>query len=501
MYTKNIKFAALAFVLILSSCSQLLDIDEEGQISGDVLVDTESIEQALVGAYYNLGGTNDGNTGGQLFGGDFILIPTLLSKNNGTEYIWSSSQATDYLVFTERDGNANVKIIATNARVQQNWVRAYETINLCNSILANINNVTDASARERIEGEALAIRSVLYFEMVRLWGPDISIGATAPAIPLIAEPFEDINKIETPTLATVSQVYDQIFTDLTEASTLLESAGRNGTSINYYACQTYLARLSMHRGDFGAAKDYADNVLDAGPFSLVSEPYLAYNNAINSTEDVYAIQQSLANNSGDRTSGTGIVSFMSSLTESGIGQFAIIASSLNSTFLANTPVFNIGDLRAGVLSGADRNTTAAQLQNALYYPNLVNLDPSILSSAKFTGSQNVIPVIRLAELYLIRAEALYETTGVTQQAVNDLNELRTRAGIAAVDLTDFSASADIFLDSIKLESKREFIFEGHLLHNLRRWGDIVGSSFDSEDPLDNKFLFDIPQSERDTWTD
>ncbi|MFT4785442.1 MAG: hypothetical protein ACI9I8_000558, partial [Cellvibrionaceae bacterium] len=208
MYTKNIKFAALAFVLILSSCSQLLDIDEEGQISGDVLVDTESIEQALVGAYYNLGGTNDGNTGGQLFGGDFILIPTLLSKNNGTEYIWSSSQATDYLVFTERDGNANVKIIATNARVQQNWVRAYETINLCNSILANINNVTDASARERIEGEALAIRSVLYFEMVRLWGPDISIGATAPAIPLIAEPFEDINKIETPTLATVSQVYD-----------------------------------------------------------------------------------------------------------------------------------------------------------------------------------------------------------------------------------------------------------------------------------------------------
>lgn len=498
------KIILFALILQFSACSALLDIEEEGQITGDVLDNTENIQKALTGAYYNLGGTNDGSAGGELFGGDFILIPTLLAHLPGQEYIWTSSQATDYLVFTERNGNPSVKLIATNARIQQNWVRAYETLNLVNNILANLDNIENSNDRDRIEGECLAIRGILYFEMVRLWGPDFQIGSNVGAIPLVLEPITEISEIPTPslsTLATVTSVYDQVEDDLIQASLLLENLGKNGTGINYATCQTYLARLSLHKGKYDDAYDYANNVISSATFNLVPEPYLAFNNANNSSEDVFAIQQSLNNNSGDRTSGTGIVSFMSSLTESGIGQFAIISSSLNNDFLLNSPIFNIGDLRAGFITTADGSTTASSLGQALYYNNVANEDTQIFSSAKYTSATNVIPIVRLAELYLIRAEASYRISGVTQSAIDDLNTIRSRANIQTVQLSDFSLNPLAFMDSIKLESKREFIYEGHMLHNLRRWQDVIGSSFQQEDPLDNEFLFDIPQSEKDTWTD
>lgn len=492
---------AIVALIQLPSCDNLLDIEEDGQITGDVLSDAERIQQALTGAYYNLGGTNDGGAGGELFGGDFILIPTLLAHLAGQEYIWTSSQATDYLVFTDRDGNPNVKIIANNARVEANWVRAYETINTLNSILTNLDNISDAGERARIEGECLAMRGILYFEMVRLWGPDYQIGSNVTAIPLILTPILEISEIETPTLATVDAVYTQVESDLTDASALLLPLGKNGTGLNYFACQAYMARMSMHKRDFVAAITHADNVLNAAEYSLMPEPYLTFNNVNNSTEDIFAIQQSLNNNSGDRTSGTGIVSFMSSLRESGIGQFAIISSSLNNDFLLNSPIFNIGDRRAGFITSADANTSASDLGQALLYNNVANEDNSILSSAKYTAASNVISIVRLAELYLIRAEATYQTSGVTQTAIDDLNAIRSRASIPEVALSDFAVDASAFFDSVKLETKREFVFEGHLLHDLRRWQDFVGNQFQLEDPLDNEFLWDIPQSERDTWTD
>jgi hypothetical protein len=498
IYQLLILISALFYI---TGCSSLLEVDAEGQITGDVLKDTESIQQALVGAYYNLGGTNDGSSGGELFGGDFILIPTLLAHFSGQEYVWTSSQATDYLLFTERDENPAVKILATNARIQQNWVRAYETINMLNTILINLDKITDSNERDRIEGECLAMRGIIYFEMVRLWAPDYQIGSSEEAIPLILDPISEISEISTPTLSSVSEVYTQVQTDLEDASSLLESFDKNGTGINYATCQTYLARLSLHMRNYTDAYDYTDNVLTSGLFSLRPEPYLAFNNPVNSSEDVFAIQQSLNNNSGDRTSGTGIVSFMSSLTESGIGQFIAISSSLNNTTLLNSPRFNIGDQRAGFISNADANTTASDLAQALFYNNIANGEGGFLSSAKYTSASNVIPIVRLAELYLIRSEAEYQANGLTQGAIDDLNEIRNRAGIPTVALSDFTGDPTAFMDSLMLESKREFIYEGHMLHNLRRWEAKIGSDFQQEDPLDYEFIFSIPQSEQDTWTD
>jgi len=448
------KYTFAVFILLVSGCSEILDIEADNTISGDVLTNDITIEQSLVGAYYSLGGISDGVVGGELLGGDFIVIPTLLAHAQGIEIFWSSVQAPGYANFIDKN------IITTNIRVADNWIKAYEVINTVNNILQNIDNVS-AVNKDRIQGEALAIRGIIYFEMVRLWGPQYDADgvnpASDPAIPILTQPIVAVDQIETPSLGTIDAVYNQAEADLSSASVLLMPFEKNETRLNYYTCQAYLARLSLQKGEFADARTYADNVITSSVFTLTSTPMEAFNNTSNSTEDIFAIQQTLANNTGDRSSGSGITTFYSSLLESGLGVLGILKSSLNSSFLINTPKFMAGDLRGTVDLDADSSSTSDQI-NTAFYRNVYNT--ALISPAKYTRADNVLPIVRLSEMYLTRAEATFESLGsvVTQEAVDDLNTIRSRAGISTVSIADF-ATPDAFFDSLVLERTRELLYE------------------------------------------
>jgi hypothetical protein len=504
---KNFSIYLIAIVLIAFSCSQALDIEAEGTISGDVLNNTENIERALEGAYFNFTGISDGFDGGELIGGDFILMSTLLARVSGTiqEIRWESVLAPNsYLEVL------NKEILNTNGRVAVNWRRAYETINAVNNILANLDNIEDATVRQRIEGEAKAIRGILYFQMALFWAPhytSVTNPATVPAIPIRIDPITDINEIpelSDSDLASLEEVYNQAQTDLSEASAALQSFGANGTRLSYYACQAYLTRLHLQKGEYSEAEDAADNVIN-GPFSLMPTPMDAFNNPSNSQEDVFAVQQTLANNTGDRTSGIGVTAYYSSLPESGLGVFGVLQTSLTSDLFANTPAFSDNDLRGTVDNNVNQNTTAGQI-NTAFYQNIANNFSGLLSTAKYKRSDNVLPIVRLAEMYLSRAEAAFEAAGASSiptQALSDLNMIRTRAGLPALQNSDFADPLEFF-DSLVIERKRELIYEGHLLHDLKRWRTFdnsvaVGINFAPQDPWDDEFIFPIPQSERDTW--
>ncbi len=500
-------YTSFLLILILTRCSSLLDVEADGRISGDILTDDETIEQALIGAYYNFGGISDGVSGGELFGGDFIVIPTLLAHPQSIEVFWSSVQAPGYANFVDKNVSDNPR----NSRVTENWRRAYEVINTVNSILANIDNLSPAN-RDRVEGEALAMRGMLYFEMVRLWAPQYTATgvtpASTPAIPLRTEPILDVSQISTPTLASIDEVYNQAASDLDMASTLLAPLGKNGTRISYYTCQAVLARLSLQKGDYANALTHAENVISSGEFSLMSDPLLAFNNPSNSDEDIFAIQQTLSNNTGDRTSGVGITTFYSSLTESGLGIFGILESAFNSTFVLNSPMFAASDVRGSTDLTTNTSTTSNQISTA-FYTNTINT--LLLSPSKYLRTDNVLPIIRLAEMHLIRAEANFETNSniVTQSALDDINLLRSRANISTLQPSDFASDQFAFFDTLMLERSRELLYEGQLLHDLKRWRVFfdplpdefgIGNQFNINDPWDDKFILPIPQSEQDTWT-
>lgn len=486
-HTTMRQLTALLLVLLCSiSCDSILDIDAENSLSGDILNDQESIERALNGAYYNLFGINDGSDGGELLGGDFKMIATLLTRQVNLEVSWDETNAVGYEDFVRKN------ILQTNIRVEANWRRGYETINIVNDIIANLANVADNAARTRIEGEAMAIRGILYFEMVRLWGPQYSGSANELAIPLILNPITSVDEIGTPTRATVSAIYSRIETDLNTASTNLQSLGTNNDRISYYACQAYLAKVAMQKNEYADAEGFLNNVI-GGPFTLLNSPLARFNNAANSSEDILAVQQTAASNTGANTSG--LAAYFSSFKESG-STFRVQPASLNSAFLANNPRFNASDVRATV----DQNSTSANDVDNLYYLDAVNTNT--ISSGKYLRNTDVIPLIGLSEMHLDRAESIFEQDPfvINATALSDLNAIRTRAGLSQLVVADFAGDPNRFYDSIIIERNRELLYEGVIFHDLKRQaarGLTVFITNSNLDPLADRFVLPIPQSECD----
>ena len=482
--------SALVLLLLSNACDSILEIEPDGVITNDILTTTDGLQQTLDGAYFGLGGIFDGIDGGELLGGDFTIMATLLAHVSGVEIIWDRVNGFPYNNFADKE------VLLTNPRVQANWRRAYEVINQVNTVLVNVDNIDDANEGARIEGEALAIRGILYFEMIRLWGPQYGTGSNSdPAIPLLTEPIIEVGDIETPAPATVQAVYDQAETDLQNAVSLLDAFGANGTRLSSGACRAYLARMAMQKGDFGTAQTLADNIIQSGNYSLTSSPIGSFNNSSNSSEDIFAIQQNQASNTGDRSSGTGLAFYYSSLNESGLGAFRVTDFFL--LFVDGGPLFSIQDLRGSVDLNVNLGTTSSQITTAFHLNVLNNL---VLSPAKYLSSNNVLPVIRLAEIKLIRAEAIFEQnpTVLSATVLQDLNDLRTRAGLVAFTTADLTTTSDVRA-AIRLERRRELLFEGQHLHDLKRWDGAIGIT-NPVSALDDRFILPIPQAELDTGT-
>lgn len=489
----SIYVSLLSLVLISASCDKALEVEAEGTISGDIFTSEENIVDALAGAYYSLGGIYDGVDGGELFGGDFMLIPALFVAQNASEVSWDRTNGPQYSDFIDNS------VQPTNTRLESNWRRAYEVINVLNNIILNIENVT--TDKDKVHGEALAMRGILYFEMVRLWGAEYEVSTSGnTSIPLLLTPIVKVEDIKTPTLATLEAVYTQVKADLSSASGMLQSLGKNGTNISYYTCQAYLMRVAMHQGEYGTAKTHADNIIAAvpGTFDLATTPMEAFNNSSNSVEDIFAIQQTLSNNAGDITSGTGATNYYSSLSGKGIGALRVLSASLTTRneSLVNGPRYNPEDLR-NVRDGDTNEFSTPESVTGAFYRHISST--SLFSSSKFMSSETVLPVVRLAEIYLARAECdLMENDAITTTAIEDLNMIRGRAGLSALQTSDFAVTTAL-MDSIKLEKKREFLYEGLIFHDLRRWNDEIGNSTPETYGQDAKFILPIPQSETDTW--
>lgn len=502
----------LSLTLVFAfSCDRLLEVEPEGNISGDALNDEKSIQQSLTGAYYNLAGIHDGSSGGELLGGDFIMIPTLLAHFGGSgvrEIGWESTDAPQYSVFVD-----NRKIPGINERVNANWLRAYETISAVNTVLANVRKISNTTQRNRIEGEALGIRGLLYFEMVRLWAPQYSEETlNTPALPLLLDPVLSVSDLQSIERSSVQQVYERAQEDLETASVLLQPFGKNATGISYYACQAYLTRLFMHKGTYEAAWSAANNIINTDLYALTPTPMDAFNNPSNSSEDILAIQQSLSNNTGDRSSGMGLTAFYSSLAESGLGTFHIYQASLYESpdpdltgFYGNNPAFSSSDLRSNTDLSVTINTPTSSITSA-FYPSLINKQEGLLSSAKYLSANHVIPVIRLAEVLLNRAESIFETNPsvIDPIALSDLNQVRERSGLTALSEGHFNGDPAAFYDSIVIEKKRELLFEGSLLHDLKRRrsqkndNDIfIGTLLNKIDPTALELVLPVPQAETD----
>jgi len=433
---KKITYLLISFVLILASCSKVLDVEPIASISSETaLNDKVGIERAVIGSYTALQAAG-------LYGRNRVIVGDLAADN----LKWTGTTYEYYQI----ENNA---VPAGNAIIEGTWIAAYDGLNRVNNVLSALGGIDDLTAEERVkyEGEALFMRALFHFNLLTYFG----------GVPIKTTPTLDISNVNQARNST-DQVYEQIIADLLLAEAKLPDTMPVGRA-NSFAASALLARVYLTRfhthgnaADAVAAVEKADKVITEGGFSLVA-PYAALLEGSNS-EVIFEIVFDVQNKNR-----LAEYFFPRSLA----GRYEIAPS---------------GDLTQSYESGDQRfeASIATDPENKVYCIKYEQLS---------AGSDAVI-VLRLAEMYLIRAEALAYTNGDITAVQSDINTIRSRAGLAP-------ATADSY-DELKLaienERRHEFAFEGH------RWFDLVRTKrAASLLGIDEKYtLFPIPLSEMQT---
>lgn len=450
---KNITCAGL--MLLLSACNKQLDLKPTQSIeTSQALLTAKDVQITLVGAYSNLAANR--NNVENLYGGLVFLMPDLLGSAGQGIIDWTGT----YQQLTEM---TNQSITVNNSFVANLWLTAYQNINQLNYVISALDKVTVPADRDRIEGEAKFLRGMNYFDLVRLYGrawndgdPNTNLG-----VPIVLTPTTKIDATSNVPRATVAQVYAQVLSDLTTAETKLPAS--NAFYANQYAASALLSRVYMQKLDYPNAAAEANKVISSGTYSLMGTyaaefPYSGPVHADNTPEDIFTVQVTTQQGVNSQNE------FYASATYNGRGDAAVLPAFLSE--------FETGDARG-----------------TFFYYEGTAPNYSIYSS-KFRNQFGNVRIVRLAEMYLNRAEAnLRSNTNVGDSPVNDLNKIRIRAGLSPFVT---SSLANISIAQVLTERRHELAFEGgFFLHDAKRTMQNVGA-LEWNSP---KLVFPVPQRE------
>ncbi len=423
--------AALGF----NACDEELNLEPYQSISEDLALDSDNnVKAVLTGAYDGLGN-------GDVLGGNALRNAELLGGDG--EIAWVGTFAGPREI-------ANKQMTIGNLDAQELWLDSYTAINRANNVLTGLDVVAEDD-KASVEGEALFIRAICYFELVRFFGKPYEAGqANAQlGVPLVLTPTRGISEESNLPRKTVAEVYAQVIQDLTKAESLLPS--ENEWRANKGAAAALLARVYLQQGDFAKARDAANRVIESGDFQLLSDYGNVFNRDENSSEDIFAIQVT---------------------TQDGV-------NNMNTFF--SIPEFG----------GRDGDIEILEDHLSLYDPADDRLKfffdgNGATRSGKWNNQFGNVGILRLAEMYLIRAECNQRlSTAVGATPLADYNTVHTRAGLPAATV--------VTLNDILLERRLELAHEGFKIHDMKRLKQSVGTLAYNAD----KLVFPIPQREMD----
>ncbi len=421
----------LAFIVLFSGCDDKLDLEPRQSISVGTAISTgENVKNILIGVYNETGQEDS-------YGGYLQLMADLYGFTD--QATWGGTFQQPRQVF-------NKNIFVDNSFVRDLWLNAYEAINQANLVL-DYADLVDEADRDKVMGEAYFLRALNYFDINRFFAsPDGSLG-----VPLTLTGIVDYSGDLEIARAPADQVYNQVISDLEMAYSLLPED--NGIFADKYSAEALLARVQLHVGNYGEARDAADDVIEKSGHSLTDSYAGAFNNDVDSSEDVFAFQVTTQDGANV------LVTHYADQSNGGRGGDVTV----NDEYLS---MFGDSDERG-----------------SFFYESAQN--GGTLTS-KYTNQYANISVIRLAEMYLIRAEGNLELdTEVGTTPTEDVNTVRIRSIAEPLDA--------VTLDDILAERERELMFEGFLIFDYTRTGRDVG-----ELPANSpKLSFPIPLREID----
>jgi hypothetical protein len=410
----------MVLLLMLGSCRKFIQVPPPTNaiVTSEVFTDSASAIAGITGIYINMW-----NRGSNTIGSGSVDLYAGASSDEMT--------GTSTVSFMQEIDQDNITI--TNSYVQGMWTNAYSYIYGANACIygATASTTLAPTVQNRVVGEAKFIRAFMHFNLVNLFGP----------VPLVIT--TDYNVTASLARASVDSIYAQILADLHAADSLLspDPVPVNRVRANRYTVSALLARVSLYRQQWADAESYATRAI-GGNYTLQNNLDSVFLNG--STEAIWQMPSAGLGN------------------ETAIGQIIIPYSSGVLPQYVATPqivaAFEPGDKRP-----AHWMQSTVVAGTTWYYPYKYKLPYD-----NNTTPKEAYMIFRLAELYLIRAEARAEQ-GDLSDAISDLNVIRTRAGLPP---TTASAQPDL-LAAIQHERQTELCFEwGHRWYDLKRTGTV-----------------------------
>ncbi|MEP7375946.1 MAG: RagB/SusD family nutrient uptake outer membrane protein [Chitinophagaceae bacterium] len=433
----------LLMVLMLAACNKKLDVLPQNRVPSDQIKTEDDVRAVLFGGYSTWQNAN-------AFGEKYNTFSELLVHDGDID--WAGTFET----YGDLHQNSQVR---TAPEIYQVWANSYHTIATANIVLSKLD-ILKGDEKTEVEGEAKFLRGVTYFTLVNLFALPYSAGTASPGVPIILQPVEGyIPERDKLTRASVGDVYTQIVSDLTEAAAKMPEEAVDFRA-DKYAALAFLSRVYLSQAKYAEAAIAADDVIENSGRSLTSTFDKAFNNASNSSEDIFAIQQSSQSNSG--TTNFGIAAFYTADPE-GRGEIQIAASHL-----------------AKYEADDDRGS--------FFYDGSSISGTDGFFTGKWREIYKAIPVIRLAEMYLTRAEANFRKVGAPTGStpLEDVNTIRNRAGLG-------NLVSIVNADVIVKERYLELAFEGERFYTVKRL-QLTTSGNPYNDP---KLILPIPQREID----
>jgi hypothetical protein len=431
---KTLSVALLALFLV-SSCDVLDQSPKQSLASDDVLTSEKGANSTLAGAY----------SAYQAVIEDDYIFSELAGENaqhSGSYPSWASVDQHN--------------LLASNAEARDLWIEYYDLINITNQLIVKVPNIdsqgfTDAE-KAGVVAEAKILRALAYHSLVKFFG----------GVPLETEPTDEITQDSYKARATASQVYDLIEQDLKDAESTLGATGapasRNATG---YTAKALLARVNLYREDYQEAYDYADEMITDGTFSLGS----------------------YAGNFGDTPTTNEIMFRLEFTTED----------------FNNLAFFALPNGYGGRREYAPTNAYVGTFESG---DTRINTDLGVVGGSLIWNKYNTVEgkddvsIVRLAEMYLIRAEASIYLSGQTEDdVIADINTIRNRAGLSDISNTPAvpEYTDEELMDFIMQERSIELAVEGHRWHDLVRTGRAT-STFGINA---NMTMWPIPQRDMD----
>lgn len=429
----------LLCLLWMTGCDKMLETKSQTLLPQDKLQTEAGCEAMLYGVYDLMQET-------AFYGRDILTVPEVLADNSRL-----SPVASRYKGQADNRIGSHLDI----------WVESYEIIALLNEVIEYAEKLPETPKAKAIWGEALALRGLTYFQLARVYGrePGHLVDGFDLSVPLILKAFfydgGPMGEEVYPARATVTEVWNQVEKDLTEGFALLKGNddGLAPKRMGSLAAQAILSRVYLYEGKWKQCVEASDYVTANAPFDVYGGTY----------SDIFS--------KGEET-----IFYLYFTNSENLGSSSL--QSING--MMDSELDSEGyDIGKGV---GDADLCVAEELVALYdHKNDLRFNifrkakingEKVWWTKKFNGWQGAfgldnVPVIRLSEVVLNRAEAQAELKKDTE-ALADVNEIRTKRGLEAVSL-----SGNELLNEILLQRRLELAQEGHRFFDLKRRGETI----------------------------